>query len=237
MLLAYKQILELIDAGVVTNVDKSLINSASLDIRLGPKVLIEHCKIGDDGKRSLGRVVLKDKQELQMREYDLSKDGPLVLFPGEFILAHSIEIFNLPNTISAEYKLKSSMARIGLEHLNAGWCDAGWHGSVLTLELQNITRGHEIVLNYMDKIGQMVFFKHQEVPSDKSYAIRGRYNNNRTVSGIRPDPERAVIFGDDKEEEEAELYALNHPAVPDVELLEPSKKNLIIDVETEEEEK
>lgn len=227
MLLAYNQILDLLDAGVVTNANKALINSASLDIRLGPKVLIEHCKVDDAGRRSLHRVSLKNKEALNMREYDLDKDGPLILFPGEFVLAHSVEIFNLPNNISCEYKLKSSMARIGLNHLNAGWCDAGWNGSVLTMELHNVTRGHELVLEYMDKIGQMIFHKHQEVPADKSYAIRGRYNNNKSVSGVRLDPMRDVVFGDEVQDQEAELYALNHP-VEEPEILLPKKSSIIV---------
>lgn len=227
MLLSYNQILDLLDAGVVTNANKALINSASLDIRLGPKVLIEHCKVDDTGRRSLTRVSLKNKEALEMREYDLTKDGPIILFPGEFILAHSVEIFNLPNNISCEYKLKSSMARIGLNHLNAGWCDAGWNGSVLTMELHNVTRGHEITLEYMDKIGQMIFHKHQEVPADKSYAIRGRYNNNKSVSGVRLDPMRDVVFGDARQDEEAELYAAQHP-VEEPELLQPKKSSIIV---------
>ena len=110
---------------------------------------------------------------------------PYVLLPGDFILAASVEIFNLPNNISAEYKLKSSMARIGLEHLNAGWCDAGWNRSCLTLELKNMTRHHSIELNYKDPIGQIVFFKHTPVPNDKSYAVRGRYNGDTSVQGVK----------------------------------------------------
>ena len=91
----------------------------------------------------------------------------------------------MPMDISAEYKLKSSMARIGLEHLNAGWCDAGWHGSVLTLELVNVTRHHSIIIRPGDPIGQMVFFRHAPVPPERPYATRGRYNTDRTVRTIK----------------------------------------------------
>jgi deoxycytidine triphosphate deaminase len=105
--------------------------------------------------------------------------------PGAFILAHSREVFNLPSDISAEYKLKSSMARIGLNHLNAGWCDSFWSGSVLTLELHNTTQNHAIQLRMGDPIGQMVFFRHAPVPEESSYKVRGRYNNDKTVSGIK----------------------------------------------------
>ena len=102
------------------------------------------------------------------------------LEPNQFILAQTVEMFNLPLDISAEYKLKSSMARIGLEHLNAGWADAGWHGSVLTLELKNISQCQRIRIRPGDAIGQIVFFRHKPVPYEKSYAARGRYNKDMT---------------------------------------------------------
>lgn len=44
--------------------------------------------------------ILKEKKNLSF-----------LLMPGEFILAQSVEVFNLPDDLSAEYKLKSSMAR------------------------------------------------------------------------------------------------------------------------------
>lgn len=164
---------------VITNVLPDSINSTSIDIHLGQYVMVEQRTTKDNFI-----VSLRDRTPLSMRRHDL-KQAPLELYPDEFVLAQSIEMFNLPDDISAEYKLKSSMARIGLEHLNAGWCDAGWHGSVLTLELKNMTKHHGIRLHYGDAIGQMVFYRHAPVPADRSYAARGRYNNDRTVSGIK----------------------------------------------------
>lgn len=179
-LLSYTELCALVDTGVIEGVDKDCINSASIDIRLGNKILVE-------AERG-GKVSLANKERLNTIEVDLTEVGHWILEPGEFILAQSMEIFHLPNFISAEYKLKSSMARIGLEHLNAGWCDAGWHGSVLTLELKNMTQYHDIVIRPGDRIGQIVFFKHDPVPEDKSYAVRGRYNGDKEVSGTKPDP-------------------------------------------------
>jgi dCTP deaminase len=73
-----------------------------------------------------------------------------------------------------------------LNHLTAGWADAGWNGSVLTLELKNVTNYHEIELRRGDRIGQVIFFEHESVPADRSYAARGRYNGDKSVSGIKP---------------------------------------------------
>lgn len=177
MLLSYSELLDLIKNGVIQGAKSEAVNASSIDIHLGRKIMVEqssHMAVIDYSKR----------QRPNMVEIELSEDGYL-LRPGEFILAHSVEVFNLPNTISAEYKLKSSMARIGLEHLNAGWCDAGWHGSVLTLELKNMLTHHAIRIRPGDAIGQMVFFKHNPVPEKASYARRGRYNNSQSVETIK----------------------------------------------------
>lgn len=187
MILNTYQIRSLVDEGVVENSHYDLINSASIDLRLGKFILVE--TMPESHKMTgLNKIVsLKQKDSLHMEKIDLEARGHFILRPGQFILAETIEKFNLPLNISAEYKLKSSMARIGLEHLNAGWCDAGWHGSVLTLEFRNLTTFHEIELCYGDKIGQMVFFTHESVDLDDSYAIKGRYNKLNAVSSPIPD--------------------------------------------------
>ena len=180
MPLNYTEICELIEQGVVENAKFENVNSSSLDITLGREILTEFLPTSWESFHEKP-ISLRDRTPLNME----IKRVPYTLFPGEFVLASSKEIFHLPNNISAEYKLKSSMARIGLEHLNAGWCDAGWHGSVLTLELKNMTNFHNILIQEGDLIGQIVFFKHTPVPADKSYAVRGRYNEDLTAQGIK----------------------------------------------------
>jgi dCTP deaminase len=108
------------------------------------------------------------------------------MLPGEFILAHTMETFNLPDNICAEFKLKSSGARTGLENALATWCDCGWNGSTLTLELKNLLRYNSLRLTPGMYIGQMIFYKVTEVPKDRSYATIGRYNNDKSVSEVKP---------------------------------------------------
>lgn len=181
-LLSYHEICELIEQGVIQNVDGyDAVNSSSLDIHLGNVLLIEDIHTPQDSSNIL---YLNKKSQLPVERVELKEDGVFLMHPGQFLLAQSRELFNLPAHISAEYKLKSSMARIGLEHMNAGWCDAGWHGSVLTLELKNLTERHRIALTVGDRIGQMIFFKHSAVPKDKSYAERGSYNHKTEVVGV-----------------------------------------------------
>jgi len=187
MLLAYNELCALIEAGVI-NADYNNINSASIDLTLDSIIRVEST---DEFSKQV--IDLSAKESITTIELDISKKTFLgkpdsegyILKPGEFILASSVEVFNLPNNISGEYKLKSTMARNGLEHLNAGWCDAGWNGSKLTLELVNVSRFHSLLLKPGMKIGQIVFFKHEKVPEDKSYASRGQYNGQTVVTGAK----------------------------------------------------
>lgn len=178
MLLSFNELCELVDQGVVRNVEPSQINAASIDVRLGGVVLAE--KRVMHGEAPPVRSLIKREQlGFFEREY------PYELQPGEFVLASTIEEFWLPDNISAQFQLKSSAARMGLEHLKAGWCDAGWHGSVLTLELLNVTRYHTIRLDAGAKVGQLAFFKHAPVPQHASYAARGSYNNDTTAQATK----------------------------------------------------
>ena len=180
-LLSHNELLQLVEGGVIGPVDPKAINAASIDIHLGEKILWEEEEPPHD--RAIKIIDYRTRESVTYNEYVMDSDG-WVLEPGDFILAQSVEVFNLPDNISAEYKLKSSMARIGLEHMNAGWCDAGWNGSVLTLELKNMCNHHSIRIRPGDAIGQMIFFRHEPVPSEASYATKGRYNKHKTVMGI-----------------------------------------------------
>ena len=179
-LLSFNELLQLVEQGVITDVPYEHINAASIDVRLGSDILIE--------RAILRSVSLRDRENLVMESLSLDNSG-YRLDPGEFILAHTLEKFNLPNDICAEFKLKSSGARIGLNNVLATWCDAGWHGSALTLELQNVTRHHSIILRPGDRIGQMLFYRVSPVPADRSYAARGRYNGDTSVQQAKVNPE------------------------------------------------
>ena len=175
-LLSHEELRRIVELEIITPVDVKDINAASIDIHLGNTILWEDAEHGT--------IDFSKRDPVKFNEYVMDENGYL-LKPGDFILAQSREVFNLPNWLSAEYKLKSSMARIGLEHMNAGWCDAGWNGSVLTLEFKNMTNNHEIIIRPGDAIGQMIFFRHEQVASEASYASRGRYNGDTSVSGIK----------------------------------------------------
>ena len=177
MLLSYDSLVSLIHYSVI-DADVENVNSSSIDITLGEELLIEVMPMDN---RDAVVDITSDDQSLTTMKWIGAKGEPYIMAPGECVLASSAETFNLPNTISAEYKLKSSMARNFLEHLNAGWCDAGWNGSKLTLELKNMCQHHALIIRPGMKIGQVVFFSHKSVPSEKSYAVRGQYNGDQSV--------------------------------------------------------
>ena len=166
-ILTYNELVALVDSGVIENVKPEYINGASIDLTLADGFLVEGIP---SEQRSLVR--LGDKETPVMRRVE----GHLLLAPGDFALAATEQIFHLPNDIAGHYMLKSSLARAGLQHLFAGFADPTWHGSALTLELQNVLRHHSLLLRPGDKIGQIVFWRGQPVPEEASYAKRGQYN-------------------------------------------------------------
>lgn len=177
-LLSYNDLYELVEQGVIGPVDPKAINAASIDVRLGPEIVCERWKASPPSVDIHKREVF-DNYSLNISDgYDLQ--------PGEFILAQTMETFNLPNDICAEFKLKSSGARTGLENALATWCDAGWNGSVLTLELKNLLRFSSLRLTPGMYIGQMLFYRVKEVPTERSYATIGRYNNDKSVQIVKP---------------------------------------------------
>jgi len=131
-LLSYNELCDLVDRGVIGPVEPDCINASSIDIHLGNTLIVErNCgeqfAVVDPFKRTnfpQDKVVISDGYH-----YDLA--------PGEFVLAHSVEVFNLPNNISAEFRLKSSGARSGLNNLFAcHWsktCDLARSGLILNI--------------------------------------------------------------------------------------------------------
>lgn len=182
-MLTYTELVELVSAGVIRGVNPAHINAASIDVVLGSTLLVEASPGGGSTV-----VDLMAREVPAMREVDLLKHGYFDLTPGQFCLAETVERFYMPNNLAANYYLKSSLARAGLDAALAMWADPGWHGSVLTLELLNNLRYHSLRLRPGMKVGQMVFHRGTEVPAHASYAVRGQYNGDtkaQASKGVR----------------------------------------------------
>jgi dCTP deaminase len=147
--------------------DPERLNPASYDVALGDNIMLE---------------VAETPELIRHSITGHSKEDPYWLQPGEFILAETQEIFNLPDdpAIAAQFVLKSSRARSGIQHMLAGFCDPGWHGSRLTLELKNVRQKHKVAIWPGLLIGQMVFMPLSDNP-ERSYAEVGHYNGHTTV--------------------------------------------------------
>ena len=167
--LADFQIHLLCEAGMVVPYDPSLLNPASLDLRLGNNIMIESVESNQLVPCSIKRY---------------TQENPYQMVPGQFILAEAEPIFNIPDNIEGQFILKSSRAREGLQHLLAGFADPGWSGSRLTLELKNVRQLHWIGLWPGLKIGQMKFSRMDAVPL-RSYAVTGRYNGDANVTASK----------------------------------------------------
>lgn len=145
------------------------VGPSSVDVTIGDDILIERIQHS-------GPLVLGDSSEDVFAAYRL-QDVPLIR-PGAFLLGSINEELNLPNNISAQFHLRSSVARSGIEHLMAGWIDPGFSGD-LTLELTNALTFKSIIIPPNFRIGQITFFAHDPVPEEMSYRLIGRYNGQR----------------------------------------------------------
>lgn len=179
--MSYTELVDLVDRGVITDVDPKAINAASIDVRLGQDIVVE--EYNDHRCRP---VDIHKREVFPSRKISLGERGYYDLQPGEFVLAHTIEKFYLPNDICAEFKLKSSGARTGLENALATWCDCGWNDSTLTLELKNLLRYSSLRLTPGMYVGQIIFHKVTAVPDERSYATVGRYNGDASVQVVKP---------------------------------------------------
>ena len=169
MILADWQIRNLGQEGLLVDpFDESLVNPASLDVRLGPNLMVE--------------VKHSDKL-LTVSIEQSSEHDPFLLDPGQFVLGETMETFNMPShlRLAAQFALKSSRAREGIEHLMAGYVDPGFNGSKLTLELVNARKMYPVRLWKGMKIGQMVFHRMEESPL-VGYEKTGHYNGIEQVA-------------------------------------------------------
>ena len=175
--LSYNELVELISSKVI-KAPLSAVQGSSVDVTLGRYFYREWDKSHPDFD-GLVMPTLTDKFQSKI---DSSISGGFMVDPGEFILAEINEKLNLPLDISAQFMLKSSIARCGLNHQLAGWIDSGYRGTI-TLELTNVLKHHTIALKEGMPIGQIVFFRHRAVPHKKSYIVRGQYNG---AKGVEP---------------------------------------------------
>ena len=173
MILADKDIKKSLKSGelYISPLKDEQIQPASVDLRIG---------------RSFSKPV-KTRSITTFDEdvpcYDCTQDT-IVIDPGEFILATTMETIHIPKDISAFVEGRSSIGRMGLFTENAGWIDPGFRGEI-TLELYNASP-NKILIEAGRRVCQLVFAR-TESPADNPY--NGKYLGQKgaTPSKIRQD--------------------------------------------------
>ena len=144
------------------------IQPASVDIRLGNTF-----SIVDDSPS--GIITLE--KEIQYKT--ITTDTYLIM-PCHFILASTMEYFELPDNLTAFVEGRSSLGRMGLFIQNAGWVDPGFKGEI-TLELYNANRC-AIELKAGRRVGQLVF---AEMDDAAIHPYNGKYQGQTGATGSR----------------------------------------------------
>jgi len=123
--------------------------------------------------------------DLRLGEGFLSIDGTkladkeIIVRPGGFLLASTLESISLPSGIVAKLEGKSSVGRKGIfVHVTAGYVDPGWKGR-LTLEIYNAS-SEPYTLTSGSKICQIRFMRLSS-PVERLYgdpALGNHYQNS-----------------------------------------------------------
>ena len=170
MILSDKTIFKMLEEKslVAEPIEKEQIQPASVDIRLGNTfAIVEDSSTG---------IIQMDKEI----KYKTIISDSYILLPNQFVLATTMEYFELPDDLTAFVEGRSSLGRMGLFIQNAGWVDPGFKGEI-TLELYNANRC-AIELKAGRRVGQLVFAK----MDDKALnPYNGKYQGQKGATGSR----------------------------------------------------
>jgi len=103
--------------------------------------------------------------------YDVRLDQDVTLWPGDFVLASTMERFRMHDDVVGIVHDKSTWARRGIAVQNTV-LEPGWQG-YLTLELTN--HGPEVVRMVAGTPIAQILFHRLDEPTERAYV--GKYNN------------------------------------------------------------
>lgn len=170
MILSDKTLMKMLEEKtlVVEPIEKEQIQPASIDIRLGNTFsIVEDTSTG----------IINLENEIK---YKTITTDSYILLPNQFVLATTMEYFNLPDDLTAFVEGRSSLGRMGLFIQNAGWVDPGFKGEI-TLELYNANRC-AIELKAGRRVGQLVFAKMDDTALNP---YNGKYQGQKGATGSR----------------------------------------------------
>lgn len=170
MILSDKTLMKMLEEKtlVVEPLEKEQIQPASIDIRLGNTFsIVEDTSTG----------IINLENEIK---YKTITTDSYILLPNQFVLATTMEYFDLPDDLTAFVEGRSSLGRMGLFIQNAGWVDPGFKGEI-TLELYNANRC-AIELKAGRRVGQLVFAKMDDTALNP---YNGKYQGQKGATGSR----------------------------------------------------
>ena len=170
MILSDKTLMKMIENKelIVEPLEKEQIQPASVDIRLGNTFsIVEDTSTG----------IINLENEIK---YKTITTDSYILLPNQFVLATTMEYFDLPDDLTAFVEGRSSLGRMGLFIQNAGWVDPGFKGEI-TLELYNANRC-AIELKAGRRVGQLVFAKMDDAALNP---YNGKYQGQKGATGSR----------------------------------------------------
>lgn len=170
MILSDKTLMRMIENKelIVEPLEKEQIQPASVDIRLGNTFsIVEDTSTG----------IINLENEIK---YKTITTDSYILLPNQFVLATTMEYFDLPDDLTAFVEGRSSLGRMGLFIQNAGWVDPGFKGEI-TLELYNANRC-AIELRAGRRVGQLVFAK---MDATALNPYNGKYQGQKGATGSR----------------------------------------------------
>lgn len=158
----------LVDNESIKNTYEGAINPASINLRLG-----------DSFKRiNESQHYIRLGEEVEYEDVPLT-EGHVIIFPGEFLLATTMEYIEVPIVAAAFVQGRSSIGRAALTVQNAGFVDPGFRGHI-TLELKN-DGPRPIVLEPGYPVTQLVFME----AKDASEPYNGKYVGQVEATGTR----------------------------------------------------
>jgi deoxycytidine triphosphate deaminase len=184
-ILTKKHIKENQDKFVLENVTENQFAQNSVDLSLGEFIFIDKSARfypPSFEEFNLGETVIAKNEKayykLSLKEFD---DTPIVLYPGMFILAYSDEWFGVkPNQPYAWHNLlKSTSARNGLQHLNAGFVESGYF-QPLCFEFVSFV---PVPLRHGDLVCQAVV--HTTTDDSVNYTEKGTYQSTNDIDELK----------------------------------------------------
>ena len=187
MVLSDSKLAEWAAGGGIRPFDHTLINPASINVRLGWSVCYPRSKPGRMWRRFENwrdgyAFPTSQGEESDLRWHKPKRFDTLTIKQGDFVLVNTLEHIEVPNDCAANFALRSSWARNGLGHQLAGWGDPGFSGHY-TLELFNL-HPQPIILRQGDIIGQLVLYRMETIPF-VGYEQTGRYNGQVEATPAR----------------------------------------------------